>query len=48
MEEPGTALQMAKGAIEALRPLVAGILREHVDFLFEHPDTPIAQMPFWA
>jgi hypothetical protein len=48
MEEPGTALQMAAGAIEALRPLVGGILREHVDYLFDHPDMPIAQMPFWA
>jgi hypothetical protein len=33
--------------LTALRPSVAGIVGEHIDCLFAHPDTPMAEMPFW-
>jgi len=35
-------------SLDALRPFLTGHIREHVDYVAEHPDDEICTMPFYS
>jgi hypothetical protein len=34
--------------LDALRPLLTGQIREHVDYVIAHPEDELSTMPFWS